>query len=73
MNLLKFGSTDATEGKLLPKTLSYAFPLILSALIQQLFNAIDLVALGNMADSVAVASVGAAILDFVHNAVFCYL
>ena len=59
MNFLKAKSIDATEGRLLPKIFLYAFPLILSTLIQQLFNAVDLVVLGNMADDVAVASVGA--------------
>ncbi len=41
------------------KIIIYAIPLILSMLVQQLFNAIDIVVLGNMADSAAVASVGA--------------
>ena len=59
MNLLKARSIDATEGNLLPKILLYAFPLILSTLIQQLFNAVDIMVLGNMADEVAVASVTA--------------
>lgn len=57
MNFLKAKSIDATEGKLLPKIIQYAIPLILSTLIQQLFNAIDIVVLGNMADETAVASV----------------
>jgi putative MATE family efflux protein len=59
MSLLKAKSVDATEGPLLKKIIIYAIPLILSTLIQQLFNAVDLVVLGNMADSAAVASVGA--------------
>ena len=41
----------------MPKIFQYALPLMLSVLIQQLFNAIDIVVLGNMADSSAVASV----------------
>ena len=57
MNFLKAKSIDATEGRLLPKIFQYALPLMLSVLIQQLFNAIDIVVLGNMADSSAVASV----------------
>ena len=59
MYLLKARSIDATEGALLPKILLYAFPLVLSTLIQQLFNAIDIMVLGNMADAIAVASVSA--------------
>ena len=59
MNFLKAKSIDATEGKLLPKIIQYAIPLILSTLVQQLFNAIDIVVLGQMANDVAVASVSA--------------
>ena len=59
MNFLKARSIDATEGALLPKIFQYALPLVLSTLIQQLFNAIDIVVLGNMANEVAVASVSA--------------
>ena len=59
MNFLKAKNIDATEGKLLPKIIQYAIPLILSTLVQQLFNAIDIVVLGQMADHVAVASVSA--------------
>lgn len=59
MNFLKAKSIDATEGRLLPKIIQYAIPLILSTLVQQLFNAIDIVILGRMANEVAVASVSA--------------
>ena len=37
----------------------YAIPLIIGTLIQTFFNAVDMIVLGNMADSSAVASVGA--------------
>ncbi len=37
----------------------YAIPLFLTTLLQQLFNAVDLAVLGNMADTTAVAAVGA--------------
>lgn len=50
---------DATRGPLVRQILLYSVPLILSALIQNLFNAVDVAVLGNMADSGAVASVGA--------------
>ena len=59
MTFLKPKSIDATEGRLLPKIIQYAIPLILSTLVQQLFNAIDIVVLGQMANDVAVASVSA--------------
>ena len=57
--MLKNRKVDATRGPLIPLIIAYAIPLILSTLIQTLFNAVDTVVLGNMADSTAVASVGA--------------
>ncbi|MBQ8388108.1 MAG: MATE family efflux transporter [Clostridia bacterium] len=57
--LLKSRSIDATQGPILKKIILYALPLILSTLVQKLFNAVDIVVLGNMADSMAVAAVGA--------------
>ena len=59
MALLKPQNIDATTGPLLKKIIIYTIPLILSTLIQQLFNAVDIVVLGKMADSTAVASVSA--------------
>ena len=59
MAFLKPQNIDATTGPLLKKIIIYTIPLILSTLIQQLFNAIDIVVLGKMADSTAVASVSA--------------
>ena len=50
---------DATQGSLIPMIISFVIPLILMTLIQKLFNAVDIAVLGNMADTVAVASVGA--------------
>ena len=50
---------DATKGPLIPLIISFAIPLILTTLLQQLFNAVDIAVLGNMADTTAVASVGA--------------
>ncbi|MBP3375570.1 MAG: MATE family efflux transporter [Clostridia bacterium] len=59
MELLKKQNVDATTGPLLQKIIIYTIPLLLTTLIQQLFNAVDIVVLGNMADSTAVASVAA--------------
>ena len=50
---------DATRGAIVPQILRYSYPLILSTLVQSLFSAVDVAVLGNMADSTAVASVGA--------------
>lgn len=50
---------DATRGAIIPLIVSFVIPLILTTLIQQLFNAVDIAVLGTMADTTAVASVGA--------------
>ena len=55
---------DATTGPIIPQIIRYALPLILTTLLQSLFNAVDLMVLGNMADSNAVASVGATSTTF---------
>lgn len=52
-------SVDATKGPLLKLIIIYSIPLIISTLIQSLFNAVDIAVLGNMADTNAVAAVGA--------------
>ena len=52
-------NVDATRGSLIPLIFAYTIPLIISTLVQSLFNAVDLAVLGNMADTAAVASVGA--------------
>ena len=50
---------DATRGAMVPQIILFAIPLVLTTLIQTLFNAVDIAVLGNMADTRAVASVGA--------------
>lgn len=62
---------DATTGPLVRSIFLYAFPLAVANLVQSLFHTADLAVLGNMADSVAVASVGVAspFISLVLNAV----
>ena len=50
---------DATRGPLTRMIIMYAIPLMISSLVQLLFNAVDIVVLGNMATTAAVAAVGA--------------
>ncbi|MBQ8344747.1 MAG: MATE family efflux transporter, partial [Clostridia bacterium] len=50
---------DATQGAIIPTMLKYAFPLMLTTLVQGLFNAVDIAVLGQMASPTDVASVGA--------------
>ena len=48
---------DMTEGKLLPKILVFSFPLMLSSILQLLFNAADVIVVGQFAGSQALAAV----------------
>ena len=57
--MFKSKQIDATCGPIVSQIILFAIPLILTTLIQTLFNAVDIAVLGNMADTRAVASVGA--------------
>ncbi len=57
--VFKTKTIDATKGAMVPQIILFAVPLILTTLIQTLFNAVDIAVLGNMADTRAVAAVGA--------------
>ena len=50
---------DLTAGPILPSMIKYAIPIYLMGLLQNLMVAADSAVLGNMADSTAIASVGA--------------
>ena len=56
---MKISRVDATQGSLVRSIFIYAMPLFLTTLLQQLFNAVDLAVLGNMADTTSVAAVSA--------------
>lgn len=62
-------TVDVTGGPLVSSILKYSIPVIIGSLIQVLFNAADIAVLGNMADGVAVASVGvtASIVSLIVN------
>lgn len=49
---------DLTEGPILKKFLLFAFPVLLTSLMQQLYNAADIMIVGNFADGDALAAVG---------------
>lgn len=59
MSFLKSKNIDITGGPIVKSVTAYALPVILGTLVQVLFNSADLMVVGNMADEVAVASVGA--------------
>ena len=56
---------DMTEGPLLPKILRFSVPLILTGILQLLYNAADVIVVGNFADGheplAAVSSTGSLI------------
>ncbi|MBR2460470.1 MAG: MATE family efflux transporter, partial [Clostridia bacterium] len=49
----------ATQGPILKNFIIYAIPLAIGSIVQTLFNAADMMVLGNFASSIAVASIGA--------------
>ena len=49
---------DMCTGSLPKKMLRFAVPLILSSLLQLLFNAVDLIVVGQFVDDTAVGAVG---------------
>ena len=48
-----------TTGSLFPKILSFAFPLMITGLLQIVYNAADVMVVGRFAGSVSLAAVGA--------------
>lgn len=57
--MLKTLKIDPTKDPIIPSIFKYALPVFLTQIIQTLMNAADTAVLGNIADSTAVASVGA--------------
>ncbi len=49
---------DMTSGAILPKLLKLSLPLMLSSVLQLLFNAADIIVVGNCASDVSLAAVG---------------
>lgn len=66
---MKKHSHNMINGPLLPSIITYTIPLILTSVLQLLFNAADLVIVGRFCGSVSVAAVGAtgAITNLVIN------
>ena len=63
-------SVDMTEGPLLGKMIKFTIPIILTGVLQLLFNATDLVMVGRFAGSAALAGVGCcgALINLIVNA-----
>lgn len=60
---------DMCSGKLLPKILTFALPLMCSSVLQLLFNAADIVVVGKFAGDNSLAAVGsnAALINLMVN------
>lgn len=54
----KRNEIDMTNGRLLPNMISFSIPIILSGVLQLLFNATDLIMVGRYTGSAALAGVG---------------
>ena len=50
---------DMTEGALLPKILAFAMPVLISNVLQCLYNAADIIVVGRFSSDLALAAVGA--------------
>ena len=59
MSGLKRKELNVTEGSLLKKIILFAIPLILTGLLQQFYNAADLIVVGMFEGEIALAAVGA--------------
>ncbi len=53
------GDVDIVNGKLLPSLIRYIVPLAIAAVLQVLYNAADIIVVGNFAGQLAYSSVGA--------------
>ena len=56
---MRYPRSSLTEGPLLKNIILYTIPIILTGVLQLLFNAADLVVVGRFCGSVSVAAVGA--------------
>ncbi len=56
---MRENSVSLTEGKLFPQIIKYTIPIIITSVLQLLFNAADLVVVGRYCGSLSVAAVGA--------------
>ena len=57
--MARIKNVNVLGGKLFPSILQFTIPLLFVSLIQSLFNAVDIMVLGQMANTDAVAAVGA--------------
>ena len=67
-----FRDVDITGGRLIPAIIIYTIPLVITNLLQYLYNAADIAVVGNYASAQAVAAVGstASTVSLVLNIVF---
>ena len=49
---------DMCNGTIMDKLISFAFPLMLSGILQLMFNAVDIIVVGRFSGSQALAAVG---------------
>ena len=56
--MAKTHEMNLTEGPMLRKLIVYAVPLMLSGMLQLLFNTVDVIVVGKLVDEAALAAVG---------------
>ena len=66
---------DMCNGTIMDKLISFALPLMVSSILQLLFNAADLVVVGRFCGSISVAAVGVtgAITNLIVNLFYRFL
>ena len=50
-------TNDFTEGRILPKLLGFAFPVLLALFLQAMYGAVDLLVVGQFSSAAAVSAV----------------
>lgn len=56
---MRKSNVDVINGRLIPNIISYTMPIILTSVLQLMFNAADLIVVGNFCGGISVAAVGA--------------
>lgn len=59
MNYMKNHNADLTQGVIWKEIIYFVVPLIITALLQQAYNTVDLLIVGNLADDLSMAAIGA--------------
>ena len=57
---------DMCNGTIMDKLISFSVPLMLSGILQLMFNAVDIIVVGRFAGSQSLAAVGSTTVSYTH-------